>query len=125
MKYQTHKDQQLRRVFATRAEFAAWREPWENGDVVAHATTTDQEFAIFRKHMNGLIAGFRNAYGPGGSPDENPPITRHQRERIHMNSLDYDYLAAGVWNASPDQVSESNIEVRLTIMADLGAEVAA
>ena len=123
MRYQSHKDQQLRRVFATRAEFAAWRDRWENADYIAHATTTDQEFAIFRKHMSGLIAGFRNAYGPSGSPDENPPITRHQRERIFMNSLDYDYLAAETLNASPDEVPQANIEVRLTIMADLGAEV--
>lgn len=124
MRYKSHEDQQLRRVFATREEFAEWRERWENGDYLGDATTTDQEFVLFRKHMTGLIAGFRNAYGPSGSPDENPPITRHQRERIHMNSLDYEYLAAGVWNASPDQVPQTNVDVRLTIMADLGAEVA-
>lgn len=98
MRYQSHKDQQLRRVFATRAKFAAWRDRWENAE-------------------GRILTGFRNAYGPDGSPDDNPPITSYQRERIRLGSLDYDYLTPAGWNATPDQVPERDIEVRITIMA--------
>lgn len=97
MKYQSFKDQQLRRVFATRAEFAAWRDRWENAE-------------------GRILAGFRNAFGPSGSPDENPPITSYQRERIRLGWLDYDYLTPSGWNSTPEQVPERDIEVRLIIM---------